>query len=171
MQRHNEWFTTTPDPWQQVALLEFGEDRTYATTVERMVTNAEAAQRPVLEAKLLVVLARPELTDAARQFVCRMLGLIGSKACVPAVAALLADERTADDARRALDPIADASVDAAYRQALDKLHGRALIGLIESIAERGDANAADALAAIAADETRSRPERTAAERASERLAK
>lgn len=169
MQRHNEWFTTTPDPWHEVALLEFGGDRTCASTINRMVLNAEPAQRPMLEAKLLEVLARAELTDAARQFVCRMLGRIGSKACVPAVAALLADERTADDARLALDFIADAGVDEAYRAALRRLGEPALIGLIGSIGERRDAAADEVLTAIAIDESRSRAVRGAAERAVKRL--
>ncbi|HWA86089.1 MAG TPA: hypothetical protein VG710_07710 [Opitutus sp.] len=169
VQQHDAWFTVTPDPWREVALLEFGGDRTFASTINRMVVNAEPAQRPALEAKLLQVLARPELTDAARQFVCRMLGLIGSKACVPAVAALLADDRTADDARLALDFVADPSVDEAYRAALGKIRGSALIGLIGSIAERRDAAADEPLTKLAIDETQSRDVREAAERAVKRL--
>ena len=169
IRQHNEWFTTTPDPWREVARLEFGGDRTFASTIDRMVVNAEPAQRPALEAKLLELLARPELTDAARQFVCRMLGVIGSKACVPAVAALLTDDRTADDARRALDFVTDASVDEAYRAALGKLSGPALIGLMGSIAERRDMAAVAALTTIATAQTQSRPVREAAERALKRL--
>ncbi|HVU25163.1 MAG TPA: hypothetical protein VHE13_13635 [Opitutus sp.] len=169
VRQHNEWFTTTPDPWREIARLEFGGDRTCASTIYRMVVNAEPAQRPALETKLLEVLARPELTEAARQFVCRMLGLIGSSACVPAVTALLADNRSADDARRALDFVADAAVDEAYRAALGQLSGAALAGLIGSIGGRGDTGARGALATIAGDGQQDRTVRDAAERAVRRL--
>lgn len=169
MQRHNEWFTTTVDPWREIALLEFGGDRTAATTVERMVTNAEPAQRLALETKLLEVLARSELTDASRLFVCRMLGLIGSKASVAAVASLLLDDRTADVARLALDSIPGDEVNATYRAALGKLSGAPLAGLIGSVAARGDGGARDVLTKIAIDPTQSRVVREAAERAVENL--
>lgn len=165
----DEWFTTTPDPWIEIARLDYGGDRSFATTVERLVRHAEPAQHAELETKLLAVLARAELTEAARALVCRMLGLIGSAASVPAVAALSQDDRTADDARRALDFIPSAAVDEAYRTALGKLSGAAKAGLIGSIATRGDRAAAAALAAIAADAKEPADVRTAAVRAAVQL--
>jgi len=169
LKARDEWFTATPDPWSEIALLQYGGDRTFASTVNRMVINAEPAQRPAMEAKLLNVLGRPELTDAGRAFVCRMLGLIGTEVCVPAVVPLLAQDSTADDARLALDSIADPKIDEAYRAALGKLHGAARIGVIGSIAMRGDAQAEEILTAMAISPTESIEVRAAAERAVKRL--
>ncbi len=146
-----------------------GGDRSHASALERRVTSAEPAQHRELEQRLIAVLERPELTGAGRLFVCRMLALVGSAACVPVVARLLESERTADNARVALDGIADASVDAAYRRALDALRGAAKAGLIGSMAMRGDRAALGALSEIAKDARESSMVKTAAERAVQRL--
>lgn len=163
------WFINTADPWTQIALLQFGGDRTFATDAEQVIRHAQPHQHAQLEKKLLYVLARPELTEAGRAFVCRMLGLIGSTACVPAVSRLLNENETADVARLALDHIADQSVDEAYRTALSKLTGRPKAGLIGSLALRGAADLTAALQHIAADASE-RPEvRRAANRALTRI--
>jgi|GEM_PF-952068 len=168
-QQRTAWFTGTVDPWEEIVRMSHGGDRSYATVVERQVTSAEPAQHAALEQKLIAVLEHPELTGAGRLFVCRMLGLIGSAACVPAVARLLESDRTADHARLALDGIAEASVNAAYRGALGKLHGAVKAGLIGSIAMRGDGEALGVLNAIAKDARESAVVKTAAERAVQRL--
>lgn len=168
-QNRNDWFTATPDPWQEIVALEYAGDRTFASTVQRMVMSAEPVEHPRMEAKLLEALAHPSLTDAGRLFVCRMLGLIGTAKCVPAVAPLLADERTAHAARIALDGVADASADAAYRAALEKTSGAAKGGLIGSIARRGDVGAVSALTAIATNPAESDEVRAIAARAVEQL--
>lgn len=167
--QRNEWFTSTPDLWEEVVRLSHGGDRSHAAALERRVTSAEPAQHQQLEQKFIAVLERPGLTGAGRLFVCRMLALVGSAACVPVVARLLESERTADNARLALDGIADASVDAAYLGALNTLHGAAKAGLIGSIAMRGDPAALGALSEIAKDARESSMVRTAAERAVQRL--
>ncbi|MDZ7618127.1 MAG: HEAT repeat domain-containing protein, partial [Patescibacteria group bacterium] len=74
------------------------------------------------------------------------MALIGTKEAVPALAALLADERLSGYARFGLEPIADPSVDDALRDALEKLHGELLVGVINSIGFRRDAKAVAALA-------------------------
>lgn len=167
--RRDTWFTATPDPWVEIVHLDYDGDRTFASTVNRMVVSAEPDQRPVMEARLLETLARPELTMAGRLFICRMLGLIGSAACVAAVAPMLRDEATADFARMALDRIDDPAVDAAYREALGRLKGAAKGGLIGSIVRRGDAGAIEELTAIAMDASEAMEVRAVAERAVEQL--
>ncbi|MEO6006343.1 MAG: hypothetical protein ABIZ04_00625 [Opitutus sp.] len=165
------WFTVTPDPWAELTSLEYGGDRTYASTVYRMVVNALPDQRPAMEVKLLQALKHPQITVAGRQFVCRMLGLIGSSACVADVVPLLGNGRDADFARAALDSISDPAVNAAYRAALSdhKLTGSAKIGLIGSIGLRGDRQAVDALTAIAMDAKEEKDVRAASERAVEKI--
>lgn len=170
VQKRNAWFTSTPDPWREIVRLAHGGDRTFASTVSRMVTSAEPAQHAAMEQKLLEALASAELSGAARNFICRMLGLIGSAACVPAVAPLLHDHRTADVARVALDGIEDSRVDDAYRAALDSLTGSAKAGLIGSMGLRGDRQAVPALMAVVANVAESATVRVAAQRALERIA-
>jgi hypothetical protein len=168
-QRRDDWFTASPDPWMEIARLEFGGDRTFASNVQQMILNAEPSQRPELEAKLLQAAERPELTEAGRQFVCRMLAWVGSPAGVPVLARWMERDETADDARLALDAIGGAAVNEVYRQALTKLSGRACAGLIGSIAARGDVVAVDPLTAIAIDREQPDEVRAAAERAVEHL--
>lgn len=122
-----------------------------------------------METRLLQTLSEPELTEAGRQFVCRMIGLVGTEACVPAVAQLLGNEQTADAARLAFDVLPLPSVDPHYRAALGTLKGAPKAGLIGSIARRGDIQAIDALTAIALDATETPQVRAVAERAVEKL--
>lgn len=169
LQERDHWFTATPDPWREIVRLEFGGDRSFASTVQQVVLNADPSQWADLETRLVDALGRPELTAAGRQFVCRMLGWIGSARCVPAVAALLRRDETADDTRLALDAIEEPAVDEAYRVALGQLSGRAKVGVIGSLAARNGTGAVERLTAIALDEKETSEVRAAAERAVERL--
>ncbi len=83
---------------------------------------------------------------------CEELAVVGDKEAVPILAGLLGDERLGDYARFALEPIEDASVDRVFRQALGRLEGRLLAGLVNSIGVRGDAEAVGALGRLARDE-------------------
>lgn len=168
--KYEEWFVASPDPWQEIVKLEHGGDRTFASTVQAMVTNAEPAQRPGMETKLLTALGAPGLTEVGRMFVCRMLALIGTARSVPDLAALLGDPKSADAARYALDAIEDPAAVEASRGALDKLSGAAKAGLIGSLALRGDAGMIPVLRAIQASPTESAVVKTAAARGLERLA-
>jgi HEAT repeat protein len=78
--------------------------------------------------------------------VCRGLAVVGTKDAVPALAALLGDEKLSHMARYALEPIPDPAVDDALRDALGKLKGRLLVGVIGSIGVRRDAKAVEPLA-------------------------
>jgi HEAT repeat protein len=76
---------------------------------------------------------------------CKQLAIYGTRAAVPALAPLLADEKLASWARIALEAIPGPAADDALRQAMGKLQGRLLIGVINSIAVRRDAKAVVAL--------------------------
>ena len=67
------------------------------------------------------------------------------------LAALLGDEKLAHMARYALEPIPDPAVDDALRDALGKLKGRPLVGVIGSIGVRRDAKAVEPLARLLKD--------------------
>ena len=61
------------------------------------------------------------------------------------LAALLCNEELSHMARYGLEPIPDPSVDTALRDALDKVKGRLLVGVIGSIGVRRDPKAVPAL--------------------------
>jgi hypothetical protein len=138
----------TPDPWDVCAKLEYGGDRSFAWSVREQIIASPAAGYPRLEERLLKAFASPGRTDAGLAFLCQMLALVGSAKSVPALAPLLRDAKTANDARYALERIAGPEADAALRDALAALSGNAKAGLIGSIAVRGDTAARAAIAAI-----------------------
>jgi hypothetical protein len=159
----------TPDPWKLCAALEYGGDRSFASTVERLVVQTAPAQWAKVEEQLLTALALPGCTEAGRAFLCKMLGLVGSARSVPALAILLREAKTADAARAAREIIPGPEASAALRDALASLPAKAKAGLIGSIAARGDAMARLALAALKEDAAEPAIVRGTAARALERL--
>ncbi len=138
----------TPDPWKLCATLEYGSDRTFATTVEKLVTQTAPRDWPKIEEQLIGTLALPECTEAGRAFLCRMLALVGSAKSVPALTTLIRNPKTADAARTALEIIPGPEAGAALRDALASLPGNAKAGLIGSLAARRDAAARPALTSL-----------------------
>jgi HEAT repeat protein len=102
------------------------------------------------EAELIAVL-KSSASREEKASACRRLALVGTRESVPALAALLGDEALGHMARYALEPIPDVSVDAALREALGKLEGRPLVGVIGSIGVRRDAKAVERLSDLLKD--------------------
>lgn len=84
-------------------------------------------------------------TPAEKAITCKRLAVYGTGKAVPALAPLLSDAQLASWARIALEAIPDPAADAALREAMGKLQGRLLIGAINSIGFRRDAQAVDGL--------------------------
>jgi hypothetical protein len=103
-----------------------------------------------VEAKLIAVL-QSNASREEKATACRNLALVGTGASVPVLADLLGDEKLGHMARYALEPIPDPAVDAALRDALGKLKGRPLVGVIGSVGVRRDAQAVDRIAALLQD--------------------
>lgn len=82
---------------------------------------------------------------------CRKLQITGTKNAVAPLAALLADPELNHMARYALEPIPDPSVDDVLRDALGKLKGLPLVGVIASIGVRRDPKAVEALGKLLGD--------------------
>ena len=120
-----------------IALLLGGAFETFGQTV----VPATKEQENKLIAVLKSDAPRKEKADA-----CRLLSIIGTKDAVGPLAALLGDEELSHMARYGLEPIADSAVDEAFRDALGKLKGRPLVGVIGSVGVRRDAKAVPALA-------------------------
>ncbi|MCP4263281.1 MAG: hypothetical protein GY774_38095 [Planctomycetes bacterium] len=96
------------------------------------------------ESDLIVVLQSNAPKDE-KAITCKRLAIYGTEQSVPSLAPLLADEELSSWARIALEAIPGSDVDTAFRDALGKLEGRLLIGVINSISVRRDVRAVDAL--------------------------
>ena len=106
---------------------------------------ANSASSPEEEAQLIAVLkssAGPAEKDAA----CARLKFIGSPACVPALAALLADDQLSHSARYALEPMQFEAAGQALVAALPHTHGLIQVGILDSIGVRRELWAVPAVA-------------------------
>jgi hypothetical protein len=115
-----------------------------------MIMTAE--QIMALPASKLVAILQDSsapLFDKAKA--CQRLAVIGGRNAVPALAALLPDPQLSHYARFALEPNPDASASQALRDALAKVKGILLIGVMNSLAVRKDTRAIDAIAKLRLD--------------------
>jgi HEAT repeat protein len=120
--------------------------------VEDLTMPQNAAELLTLdEAALVKIVQDPGASVFQKNVACRRLAVIGTKAAVPALAALLTDEKLAHYARFALGPIPDPSVDEALRAAMPKLKGKLLIGVVNTVGQRRDERALEPLARLFRD--------------------
>ncbi|HWX21447.1 MAG TPA: HEAT repeat domain-containing protein [Candidatus Binatia bacterium] len=114
-----------------------------------LAESVSASQREQVD-KLIGVLksAAPEKEKADA---CRELARIGTSEAVAPLASLLGDEHVSHMARYGLETIPDPTVDSAFREALGKLRGRPLVGVIGSIGVRRDTKALKPLARLLQD--------------------
>lgn len=139
------------DPYQALAKWQFGQSRQPLAQIEEQIRKTAPADYKAIEAKLLPVLKSPDTPKDAKRYICRWLAVVGSADCVPLVAELLADPDLSHPARMALEPLADPAAAAALRDALPKVTGKQLVGVISSIGVRRDAEAVHALRGFAGD--------------------
>jgi HEAT repeat protein len=107
---------------------------------------ADAQDSSASKERALINILQSSAPPAEKAVPCKQLAIYGTKDAVPALAALLADAELASWARIALEAIPDPAADAALRNALDKLQGKLLIGVINSIGVRRDPKAVSDLA-------------------------
>jgi len=103
------------------------------------------------EGKLIAVLKSSDATHKEKVDACRGLALIATENAVAPLAALLSDEKLSHMARYALETIQAPSVDEAFRDALGKLKGNPLVGVIGSVGVRRDTKAVGALTKLLRD--------------------
>lgn len=129
---------------------QFGEDREALSDLHDLVTASlpSAKASAAFSTELAAFLHTPASHDA-RVFVCRQWARIGQAADAATVADLLADEKLAEMARYALEPVEGAEVDEALLEALDHTEGVIRIGIINSLGVRRAAMAAPTLEALA----------------------
>ncbi len=96
------------------------------------------------EKELLAVL-RSSAPAADKAITCKLLAIHGSAEAVPELAKLLPNAQLSSWARIALEAIPGSAADEALRKAADSLEGKLLVGTINSIGVRRNANAVDTL--------------------------
>ncbi len=97
-------------------------------------------------AQLIAILESPDASEFEKAKACQRLGVVGTAEAVPALAALLNDEKLSLYARFGLESIADPAAGAALREAAGKLQGRQLVGVLNSLGRRCDEQAVELLA-------------------------
>ncbi|OGV69712.1 MAG: hypothetical protein A2283_17290 [Lentisphaerae bacterium RIFOXYA12_FULL_48_11] len=133
------------DPYLELVSFDFGSTSTAPAMIEKEFRDGGPDVYRKVEAKLLAVLAKPEITDACRKTVCEDLRIIGSALSVKPLSVLLADEKTADLARLALESIPGRKVDSILLKTLKSCRGRKQIGIIQTLATRRNPKLADVL--------------------------
>jgi len=105
-----------------------------------------AAVNPPTEAELIAVL-QSSAPAAEKAITCKKLAIYGTGKAVSALAPLLADAELNAWARTSFEAIPGPEADAALREAMGKLKGRQLVGVINSIGFRRDPQAVPGLSA------------------------
>lgn len=115
-----------------------------------VASHADAALRQEVERRLIAALSS-DISRDAKDYVCRKLAMICSAAAVPVLAGLLPQEAHSHLARHALERIAGPEAAAALKDALPKVGGKLKIGMIGSLAARGETSAVPTLAGLLSD--------------------
>jgi HEAT repeat protein len=113
----------------------------FALTAHGADTTISAKEKE----RALIQVLRSDAPPDEKAITCKKLAIYGDDDAVPALAPLLTDERFASWARIALEAIPGSAPDNALREAANELHGRLLVGVINSIGVRRDAGSVSVL--------------------------
>ncbi len=136
------------DYGKEIVTWDFDKNRQALAAIEEDIRNAGPARMREIEAALIRALTNPNCTYAGKQYVCRQLRQMGSERSVPALAALLTDEKLSHMARYALQEMPAPSAGVALIDALDRVDGDLKIGIVGSLGQRGEEAAAEKIAAL-----------------------
>jgi hypothetical protein len=128
---------------------DWGQDPASLRPIDEAVVacRGDRQLRSDIEGRLSAVLSGPT-SRAAKEYACRQLCLMGTAACVPAVAAVLLEADLSHMARYALERIEAPEAAAALRAALPHATGSLQIGILSSLAARQDIASVAAIAAV-----------------------
>jgi len=116
-----------------------------SSTQSYAATSADSPSSPAAKEHALISLLQSNTPPAEKALACKQLAIYGTKDAVPALAPLLSDPRLASWARIALEAIPGPAPEEALRSAMNRLQGKLLIGVINSIAVRRDPKAVSGL--------------------------
>lgn len=139
------------DAWKALPSYQYGQDMAPLLAIDRAVIQAMASPqtRTACAARLAGLLETPTTSAPARQYICLQLRQIGTPAQVPLLKRLLQQADTSEMARQALEAIPGEASLAALRDALDTLKDKQLVGVINSVGARRDAQSVAKLRTLA----------------------
>ena len=134
---------------QKIITYSFGESREDLTEITDFIRDSygNSAELAWLE-KQFVRILKSDATYDCKDFICRQLWVIGTEKSVPALKRMLIVEKTSDIAMYALRENPSPEAGKALRDGLKKAEGKALIGIVNALGERHDAESVDALIKI-----------------------
>lgn len=139
------------DAYAELGKVNFDTSYGAIYAIQNEIIKANTDQLKAIEAKLLVVLQKPETAVWAKEFICKTLRQIGSEKCVPALAVLLTDEKLSHVARYGLQNSACPAAGDALLAALDKVSGKLKVGVVTSLGVRRETKAVPQLAKFIVD--------------------
>jgi HEAT repeat protein/type 1 glutamine amidotransferase len=142
------------DYGKEIVAWDFDKDRQALAALEEDIRTAGPTRLRQIEAALVKALTNAECTYAGKQWVCRTLRQMGTAQSVPALAALLADEKLSHMARFALQDMPAPEAGAALIAAMDQVEGDLMIGVVSSLGLRGEEAAAARIAPLMQSENR-----------------
>jgi len=119
----------------------------FSLSLAAVLLAAAPAASVAQEAELIAVL-KSDASQKDKADACRELTKVATKESVPVLAGLLTDAKLSHMARNALEPLPDPAADAALRDAMGKVQGQLLMGVIGSLGVRRDAESVDAIAKL-----------------------
>jgi type 1 glutamine amidotransferase/HEAT repeat protein len=133
----------------KIKTYDFGDSRLPLTELSDEIRAAygKPAELKKYEAALDDVL-KSDAKYAGKQYACRELSIIGTGQSVPVLAGMLTDQEYSDMARYALERIPGEAPSKALLAALPKAEGKARIGIVNSLGERGCKPAAAEIAKL-----------------------
>ncbi len=96
-------------------------------------------QSPEQKQQQLISVLKSDAPKSEKAITCKELAIYGTDTAVPSLAPLLADPELSSWARIALEAIPGPAADKALRDAVPKVQGRLLVGVLNSIGVRRDA--------------------------------
>jgi len=140
-----------PESLKALATYKLGDDIQLPTDSFELARTARPGQYAAIEKALMGVLAAPDATQDGKSIACRLLQLVGSDQCVPAVSALLTDDILSHYGRMVLERIASPKATAAIRESLDKASDKVKPGLVGSLGVLRDSQSVKKIGKLAAD--------------------
>jgi len=137
---------------EDASTYQVGNDRSVLSRADAYVAQAGPTGRRGVEQELLTLLSRPGLPEGGKDYVLRLLQLVGSPASVPALALLLEDPRWGDAALNALAAVPGHEADLALLRALSEARGERLLALVRIVGQRRIQASVPALSGLAGAE-------------------
>jgi len=131
---------------EQISDYKYGKSRAAQAKLDEYLRAAGGFEEELaLYEKRFINFLKSDATLEGKEYICRKLSVIGTKASVGVLSKMLVEPETSDMARYALERIGGEQVDEVLRSALGETSGKVRVGIINSLSVRRDEQAVEAL--------------------------